>query len=134
MGMTWEQFWEGDSALVKDYREAQRLRMEQENYVAWLHGLYIYEALCLASPLFRAFSKPGTTAGAYPEKPHEFEPAKKLTEEEENEKKMQAGIAYMERMTARFNQEFYRRHGRPEDGQDKPTEAPETGGADEAKA
>lgn len=109
MGMTWEQFWEQDSALVKDYREAKKLRIDEENYIAWLHGLYIYEALCKASPLFRAFSKSGTTAMPYPEKPHEFERRKPMTEEEENEQKMRAGMAYMQRMTARFNQAFYQR-------------------------
>lgn len=109
MGMTWEQFWEQDSSLVRDYREAKRLRLEEENCIAWLHGLYIYEALCNASPLFRAFSKSGTRAEPYPERPHEFEQKKPMTEEEKNEKMMQDGIAYMERMTARFNQSFYQK-------------------------
>lgn len=109
MGMTWEQFWEQDSALVKDYREAKRLRIDEENYVAWLHGLYIYEALCNASPLFRAFSKSGTTARPYPDKPHELERRKRMTEKEENEQKMRDGMAYMQRMTARFNQAFYQK-------------------------
>lgn len=109
MGMTWEQFWEQDSALVKDYREAQKIRIDQINYEAWLHGLYIYEALCNASPLFRSFSKSGTRAGPYPEKPHEFEHKERLTPEQENERKMKAGMAYMERMTARFNKAFYNR-------------------------
>lgn len=109
MGMTWEQFWEQDSSLVKDYREAHRIHLEEVNYTAWLHGLYIYEALCNASPLFRSFSKSGTRAGPYPEKPHEFQEKEHLTEEQQNERKMQAGMAYMERMTAQFNQSFWRR-------------------------
>ena len=115
MGMTWEQFWEQDSELVKYYREAHQLKLEEENYLAWLHGLYTYEALCNASPLFRAFSKSGTRAGPYPEKPHEFQHRKRMTEEEANEKKMRDGIAYMERMTARFNQSFYQRQKAEED-------------------
>lgn len=114
MGMTWEQFWEQDSSLVRDYREAKRLKLEEDNYVAWLHGLYIYEALCNASPLFRAFSKSGTRAAPYPEKPHEFERQEHLTEEEQNEKKMRAGMAYMERMTAQFNRSFYQRQAMEE--------------------
>jgi len=125
MGMTWEQFWEQDSSLVMDYRKAKRLRIEEQNYVAWLHGLYIYEALCDASPLFRAFSKSGTTAQPYPDKPHELQPEKKLTEEEENEQKMRAGMAYMEQMTARFNKSFYQRQAREAEqktGEDKSTE------------
>lgn len=109
MGMTWEQFWEQDSSLVKDYREAYRLRQEEANYTAWLNGLYIYEALCLASPLFRAFSKSGTRAGEYPQKPHEFAVPKHMTEQERNEQKMRAGMAYMEKMTAQFNKSFFQK-------------------------
>ena len=115
MGMTWEQFWEQDSSLVKDYREAHRLRLEEDNYLAWLHGLYIYEALCNASPLFRAFSKSGTRAGPYPEKPHEFQSRKRMTVEEENQAKQRAGMAYMQRMTARFNQNFFQKQKAAED-------------------
>ena len=114
MGMTWEQFWEQDSSLVKDYREAKRLKLEEENYIAWLHGLYIYEALCNASPLFRAFSRSGTRAAPYPDKPHEFEAPKPMTEEERNEQMMQDGMAYMERMTAQFNRNFYQKQAQEE--------------------
>lgn len=109
MGMTWEQFWEQDSSLVKDYREAYRIRQEEANHTAWLNGLYIYEALCLASPLFRAFSKSGTRAGEYPQKPHEFAVPKRMTEQERNEQKMRAGMAYMEKMTAQFNKSFFQK-------------------------
>ena len=117
MGMTWEQFWEQDSSLVKDYREAKQIRLDEANYIAWLHGLYIYEALCNASPLFRSFSKSGTRAGPYPEKPHEFKREEHLTEEQENERKEKAGMAYMERMTAQFNQSFFRRQKAQEEAQ-----------------
>lgn len=109
MGMTWEQFWEQDSSLVKDYREAQQLRMDQINYTAWLNGLYVYEALCNASPLFRSFSRSGTRAGPYPEKPHEFERKEHLTPEQENDRKEKAGMAAMEAIAAKFNQSFFQR-------------------------
>lgn len=111
MGMTWEQFWEQDSSLVKDYREAYQIRQDEINQNAWLQGLYIYDALCLASPLFRSFSKSGTRAGEYPQKPYEFANGtrKRLTPKQENERKMMAGMAAMEKMAARFNQSFYRK-------------------------
>lgn len=113
MGMTYEQFWEQDCSLVIPYRKAYRIKMEQQNRFAWLQGMYIYEALCDVSPVLHAFAKSGTTVRPYPDKPYEFETAKKKTEAEKNEQKKQNAIAYMEQMTARFNQSFKRRQPKP---------------------
>lgn len=109
MGMTYEEFWEMDCSLVKDYREAKRLRLDEANYVAWLNGLYVYDALCKASPLFRAFSRSGTTAAPYPDKPYEFQRQEKLTPEQEGERKQQAAIAYMDQIADRFNRSFFQK-------------------------
>ena len=125
MGMTWEQFWEQDCSLVKDFREAHRIRLEEENYIAWLHGLYIYEALCNVSPLFRAFSKSGTRAGPYPEKPHEFDRREHLTEEQENERKMKAGMAQMARIAERFNKSFFQKQKQKEEQKAQEEKRPE---------
>lgn len=65
MGMTPKQFWDDDYTLVIAYREAWKLRLEENNRNMWIQGLYIYEALCDVSPLLHAFAKRGT-------KPHEY--------------------------------------------------------------
>lgn len=105
MGMTYEQFWEHDCLLVVPYRKAYQQRLEHENYTAWLQGMYIYDAF--SSVISQAFSKGG--GSRYPDKPYEFNKPKKLTEAEKNEKKMQSGIDFMQRMTARFNESYYKR-------------------------
>ena len=58
IGMTWDQYWNEDSTLVKYYREAYKLRLKERNADLWLQGLYFYHALCDASPLFRFSNKP----------------------------------------------------------------------------
>ena len=70
IGMTYEQFWDGDCWLVKWYRKAHALRAKRDNEQAWLIGRYVYDAVCAASPLLHAFAKSGTTANPYLEKPY----------------------------------------------------------------
>jgi hypothetical protein len=70
IGMTYEQFWDGDCWLAKSYRNAHKLRMRRDNEQAWLIGRYVYDAVCAVSPLLHAFAKNGTTAHPYLEKPY----------------------------------------------------------------
>lgn len=70
--MTPEQYWEQDSDLVRYYRRAHEIRLEEQNYQAWLQGMYVYEAIADIAPILHAFAKRGTKARKYSEKPYEF--------------------------------------------------------------
>lgn len=97
MGMTPDQFWEGDYTLVIAYREAWKLRLQENNRNMWLQGLYIYEALCDVSPVLHAFAKRGT-------KPREYlnEPIA-LTQAEVDERKEREEKRRYEDMRARVS-------------------------------
>ena len=125
MGMTYEQFWEQDSSLVIPFRKAYKIRQEQENQQAWLQGLYIYAAL--GSVIGQAFSKRGTRIDPYPEKPFDFEEARRKKKAENNQAKMNAGIAYMQKMTAQFNQSFFAKQKKKASAAEQ-TNEPEKGG------
>lgn len=84
IGMTCEEYWEGDSALPIFYRKAQKLRDDVENQKAWLQGMYFYEALCDVSPILHAFAKKGVNPYPYPGKPYG---GKENEEIEENQQK-----------------------------------------------
>lgn len=56
-GMSYEQFWDGDCEMVKAFRKAHELKLEEDNFKAWLQGKYVYDAFCFVSPILRAFSK-----------------------------------------------------------------------------
>ena len=60
IGMTYDEFWNQDVRLVEVYRKAAELRDKRRNQELWLQGMYIYEALCDASPLFRFSMKKGS--------------------------------------------------------------------------
>ena len=70
IGMSPEQFWEGDPDLCIYYRKADELRLERENMKLWLQGHYIYEALCDVAPIYHTFAKRGTKPVPYPKEPY----------------------------------------------------------------
>lgn len=57
IGMTYEQYWDGDVQIAKFYRRAYEQKRERINEQLWLQGLYIYDALLRVAPAFRPMSK-----------------------------------------------------------------------------
>lgn len=70
IGMSPEQYWDGDPELAKYYREADAIKLERRNQELWLQGMYIYEAICDASPILHSFAKKGTKPHPYTDKPY----------------------------------------------------------------
>lgn len=67
--MTPKEYWDGDSTLVKAYRKAHALKMQQTNQQLWLQGYYVYHAIASLSPILHAFAAAGTKAEPYLDKP-----------------------------------------------------------------
>ena len=105
IGMTYEQYWDGDSWLVKDYRKAFELRREEANWRAWLQGMYIYEAIADIAPILHPFAKKGTRARKYADKPYEFKkPEKKSTVPDQDKEAKAKSDKIMAKMIAAMNQ------------------------------
>ena len=107
IGMTPEQYWEGDPELAKYYRKADEIRRKRRNEELWLQGMYIYEALCDVAPVFHAFAKKGTKPRPYTEHPYALthndrEEEQKRQEQRDREKARQ----YMEAKMAEINKRF----------------------------
>lgn len=85
VGMTYEQFYDGDVDLCKYYRKADELRKDRMNEKLWLQGLYIYDALIRVAPAFRAMgtSKPEN----YPDEPYPLTQKEMARREERDTKK-----------------------------------------------
>lgn len=73
MGVPYHEYWHGDYTQLRHYAEAYKLKVEHENYNAWLQGAYIYDALCAVSPVFHAFAKKGTKPTPYHKQPYGVE-------------------------------------------------------------
>ena len=107
IGMTPEQYWDGDCTLTKYYRKAEELRNEKRNQEMWLQGLYIYEAVCDVSPILHAFAKKGAKPHPYPSKPYAISEKQIKREREEKERKLvEKGKRFMEAMMQSTNKRF----------------------------
>ena len=82
IGMTYEQFWDGDVLAHKAFRKAHKLKLAEKNQMAWLQGMYIYEALLDVTPYLKAFSK--DRPKPYPKEPYDlFKEQREAREERE---------------------------------------------------
>lgn len=57
IGMTYEQYWDGDVWMVRDFRKSHKLKLEEQNRHAYIQGLYVYSAIASMVPVLRPFSK-----------------------------------------------------------------------------
>lgn len=82
IGISYDEYWNGDYTKFKYYEEAYKLEIERKNQELWMQGLYFYEGITTA--LSNAFAKKGSKPQSYPDKPHRIT---SLTEEEKEEEK-----------------------------------------------
>ena len=101
MGMTYEQFWDGDVSAHRMFAKAEKLRLSRANHLAWLQGMYVYEALIDVTPYLKAFSK--GKPKPYAKEPYDIfeDEAKKRQEREEKER-----YEHMKEKIAIFAAEF----------------------------
>lgn len=92
MGMSYEQFWDDDPALVKAYRRADEIRRKRMNEELWLAGIYMADAL--TATVGNMFTK--GQKYQYPAEP------KPITRDEIEERKEREQRQRMERIKAVF--------------------------------
>lgn len=90
--MTYDQYWYGDTWMVRAFREADRLRQKRKNDEAWLFGAYVRYAI--DSTICNAFRKEGTQPVRYPDGPIE----KPESGNPEEDSDVVFAKAYMEQM------------------------------------
>lgn len=104
--MSYDDFWNGDVEMVKYYRKANELQVEQRNFELWLQGMYIYEAVRDLAPVLNALSK-NREPEPYRREPIPLTEANRLKAEEEDKKRRLAdGKAKMEQLMASINKQF----------------------------
>jgi hypothetical protein len=94
IGMTYDEFWNQDVALVRVYRKADELRRRRQNDALWMQGLYIRDALL--STVGNMFSGKNDTPIEYPKEPYPITADQVAEREEAERRKME------ERMKADF--------------------------------
>ena len=104
--MSSAEYWEGDPKLAQYYRKAYQIKQEEINYIAWLQGLYEYDAVSTAlHNALRGFGKNKPPAKDYAKQPYEFNNKVKTEAEKakEVEIEQEKAAAWMENFV-RMNQ------------------------------
>lgn len=132
MGMTPEMYWDTEPGLAKAYREAYRMRKENEareaDYHAWLQGLYMRDALQSVALLVNGFVPKGVQPSPYPEKSYSEQAEAKKKEERKQqraeakkqaeEEKVRTAMALFQAMAAQFNSNLKKRQEKEQAGKD----------------
>ena len=119
MGMTPEQYWDGESGLKRAFRKAYELKVEHEQRAAdrnnWFMGWYMIRVLQAVPLLVGGLNvKSSTKLPEYPEKP--FLEEIEIRQKEESRKKHEEdqaklAMAMFQAMATRFNKNFETRNG-----------------------
>jgi hypothetical protein len=113
IGMTYDEFYNQDVCMVQAYRKAAELRDKRQNQELWLQGMYVYEALCDASPLFRFSMKKGAVKPEpYAKEPYPITAAEVRESQErearKKEERLKAEFAlFAERLRKKMPQEAH---------------------------
>lgn len=132
MGMTPEEYWDGEVGLLKARRDAFVLMKEREererDTQAWLTGMYIRDALQSVYLMVNGFVPKGVTATPYPNKPYSTQEQERIQEEkrqkaEEKRKqaedeKVQQSMAYFQAAVAQFNKNIRKRNEAKKEGRE----------------
>lgn len=105
MGMSSEEFWHGRPRLCEAYRQAHAIRREAAYYDEWRAGLYTFEALAAAAPLYRGRVR-GEEPRGYPERPLFSKESQRLREEDEERRHMERMRANVLAFATSFNKRF----------------------------
>lgn len=111
LGMSIDDYWNGDPQLAKYYRKSDKLKQQRMNEQLWLQGLYIYEAISDLAPILQAFAKKGTKARPYPEKPYPMgaeetgEPREEVHADEQERKGLEFMKAFMAANNAKYKKD-----------------------------
>lgn len=111
LGMTYDEYWDGDNLLPRQYRKIDEMRRERSNFDRWLQGFYVYEAILDASPILNPFSKKKEPI-PYRDTPIPItEREKKQAKERAEEKAIERSREAMRIMMAEINKRFNRKEG-----------------------
>lgn len=104
MGMTYDQFWDGEVTAHKCFREAKKIRIAEQNQMAWLQGMYVYEAIADLAPALKAFAKGNVKP--YAKEPYDlFEAERKARAEREERERYERIKAKVAAFAARQKQQ-----------------------------
>lgn len=101
-GMSYNDFWYGPAFMTTFYRDANKLKLRQQDENNWMIGMYVYEAILDCSPVLHAFSKKGTKPLPYAEKPYLTDVFENKTEAQKEQEKENERLKFLIQMNNWF--------------------------------
>ncbi len=97
IGMTYDEFWNQDAAMVRAYRKADELKRRRQNETLWMQGWYMRDALL--STVGNMFAGKSSAPIEYPAEPYpvtaEQVAEKEAAEQRKMEERMKADMMAM---------------------------------------
>lgn len=87
IGMTYDEFWNQDVAMVRVFRKADELKRRRQNEALWMQGIYIRDALL--STVGNMFSAKGSKPMVYPKEPYPVTAEQTAEKERVEQKRME---------------------------------------------
>lgn len=116
IGMSAEEYWDGEPWLVRSYREAYRIKMDNQDRIAdrdaWRIGEYIRHAIASVPIVVNGFVPKGHRMHDYPEKPWAMiaEEQKRIeNEKKKQENQQQMALAMFQAFTEKLNKGIQKR-------------------------
>lgn len=107
IGMPHEVYWDCACDDVEIYRKAHEIKIAEQNHLAWLQGLYVYDAIACLVPVLHAFADKNCKPLPYPSEPYPLTSEEIRAAAEKKEAKQQAEIrAKVENAMSRINAYF----------------------------
>ena len=94
IGMTFDEFWNQDVAMVRAYRKSYELKRRQQNEALWMQGLYVRDAML--ATVGNMFADKSAKKNEYPSEPYPVTMEQVAEKEAAEHRKME------ERMKADF--------------------------------
>lgn len=107
IGMSYDDYWNGDPDMAQAYIKAHEIKNEQKNQEMWLQGWYVFKAIEISLYNQPAFAKPPKYE-PYLKEPVRITPLTEEEREAEEQKKLDEVVAYFEN----FQKNWENRHGR----------------------
>ena len=101
-GMSYNDFWYGPAFMTTFYKDANKLKIRQQDENNWMIGMYVYEAILDCSPVLHAFSKKGTKPLPYADKPFLMDKLNEKDEINEEQEQENERLKFMIKMNNWF--------------------------------
>lgn len=104
MGMTADEYWNGDPYLAVMYQKRQELINAQKNSDAWWQGFYVYDAI--STTVHNILRKRGQKMQTYPQKPYDLSPKSKEVDRRKAEAERKKAVDYFNDLQTRMKKKY----------------------------